>query len=71
MWNLHAGSYHLCVCVCDYEGDTGSGQSSRNASIERAVRRDRQSDTSDSETTDIRRINHQPGTRDNRYDPNR
>ncbi|KAM9487831.1 guanine nucleotide-binding protein-like 1 [Clarias gariepinus] len=52
-------------------GDTGSGQSSRNASIERTVRRDRQSDTSDSETTDIRRINHQPGTRDGRYDPNR
>ncbi|XP_053480563.1 guanine nucleotide-binding protein-like 1 [Ictalurus furcatus] len=52
-------------------GDTGSGQSSRNASIERAVRRDRQSDTSDSETTDIKRIGHQPGTRDSSYDPNR
>ncbi|TTD18131.1 Guanine nucleotide-binding protein-like 1 [Bagarius yarrelli] len=52
-------------------GDTGSGQSSRNASIDRAVRRDRQSDTSDSETTDVRRINHQPGTRNGRYDPNR
>uniref|UniRef100_A0A8B9HMY9 Guanine nucleotide-binding protein-like 1 n=1 Tax=Astyanax mexicanus TaxID=7994 RepID=A0A8B9HMY9_ASTMX len=52
-------------------GDPGSGQSSRNASVERGVRRDRQSDTSDSETTDIRRINQQPGTRDGRYDPNR
>uniref|UniRef100_W5L9P5 Guanine nucleotide-binding protein-like 1 n=1 Tax=Astyanax mexicanus TaxID=7994 RepID=W5L9P5_ASTMX len=50
--------------------DPGSGQSSRNASVERGVRRDRQSDTSDSETTDIRRINQQPGTRDGRYDPN-
>ncbi|KAK3571878.1 hypothetical protein QTP86_020566 [Hemibagrus guttatus] len=53
------------------KGDTGSGHSSRNASIERAIRRDRQSDTSDSETTDIRRITQQPGTRDGRYDPNR
>ncbi|XP_026854934.2 guanine nucleotide-binding protein-like 1 isoform X1 [Electrophorus electricus] len=52
-------------------GDTGSGQSSRNASAERGVRRDRQSDTSDSETTDIKRINQQPGSRDSRYDPNR
>ncbi|XP_062848821.1 guanine nucleotide-binding protein-like 1 isoform X2 [Trichomycterus rosablanca] len=52
-------------------GEPGSGQSSRNASIERGVRRDRQSDTSDSETTDIRRINNQPGTRDGKYDPNR
>lgn len=52
-------------------GDPGSGQSSRNASVERGVRRDRQSDTSDSETTDIRRINQQPGTRDGQYDPNR
>uniref|UniRef100_A0A3B1IEI2 Guanine nucleotide-binding protein-like 1 n=1 Tax=Astyanax mexicanus TaxID=7994 RepID=A0A3B1IEI2_ASTMX len=52
-------------------GKSGSGQSSRNASVERGVRRDRQSDTSDSETTDIRRINQQPGTRDGRYDPNR
>lgn len=52
-------------------GETGSGHSSRNASVERGPGRDRQSDTSDSETTDIRRINHQPGTRDGRYDPNR
>ncbi|XP_017561536.1 guanine nucleotide-binding protein-like 1 [Pygocentrus nattereri] len=52
-------------------GDPGSGQNSRNASVERGVRRDRQSDTSDSETTDIRKINQQPGTRDSRYDPNR
>ncbi|XP_051574968.1 guanine nucleotide-binding protein-like 1 isoform X1 [Myxocyprinus asiaticus] len=52
-------------------GETGSSHSSRNASMERGPGRDRQSDTSDSETTDIRRINHQPGTRDSRYDPNR
>uniref|UniRef100_A0A673LNS4 Guanine nucleotide-binding protein-like 1 n=1 Tax=Sinocyclocheilus rhinocerous TaxID=307959 RepID=A0A673LNS4_9TELE len=52
-------------------GETGSSRSSRNASVERGPGRDRQSDTSDSETTDIRRINHQPGTRDGRYDPNR
>uniref|UniRef100_A0A671SRG0 Guanine nucleotide-binding protein-like 1 n=1 Tax=Sinocyclocheilus anshuiensis TaxID=1608454 RepID=A0A671SRG0_9TELE len=52
-------------------GETGSSHSSRNASVERGPGRDRQSDTSDSETTDIRRINHQPGTRDGRYDPNR
>uniref|UniRef100_A0A8C1NIY2 Guanine nucleotide-binding protein-like 1 n=1 Tax=Cyprinus carpio TaxID=7962 RepID=A0A8C1NIY2_CYPCA len=45
--------------------------SSRNASVERGPGRDRQSDTSDSETTDIRRINHQPGTGDGRYDPNK
>uniref|UniRef100_A0A8C1WN57 Guanine nucleotide-binding protein-like 1 n=1 Tax=Cyprinus carpio TaxID=7962 RepID=A0A8C1WN57_CYPCA len=43
----------------------------RNASVERGPGRDRQSDTSDSETTDIRRINHQPGTGDGRYDPNK
>ncbi|KAM6968317.1 guanine nucleotide-binding protein-like 1 [Aplochiton taeniatus] len=49
-------------------GDPGSGPSSRNASVERG---DRQSDTSDSETTDIRRLNQQPGTREGRYDPNR
>uniref|UniRef100_A0A3B3ZVL8 Guanine nucleotide-binding protein-like 1 n=1 Tax=Periophthalmus magnuspinnatus TaxID=409849 RepID=A0A3B3ZVL8_9GOBI len=49
-------------------GDTGSGPSSRNASVERG---DRQSDTSDSETTDLRRINQQPGGRDSRHDPNR
>ncbi|TRY60734.1 hypothetical protein DNTS_007807, partial [Danionella cerebrum] len=48
--------------------ETGSSHSSRNASVERGPR---QSDTSDSETTDIRMINHQPGTRDGRYDPNR
>lgn len=52
-------------------GETGSSHSSRNASVERGPGRDRQSDTSDSETTDIKRINHQPGTRDGRYDPNR
>ncbi|XP_058504864.1 guanine nucleotide-binding protein-like 1 isoform X1 [Solea solea] len=50
-------------------GDTGSGPSSRNASVERGG--DRQSDTSDSETTDIRRINQQPFGRDGRHDPNR
>ncbi|XP_068426723.1 guanine nucleotide-binding protein-like 1 [Clinocottus analis] len=50
-------------------GDTGSGPSSRNASVERGG--DRQSDTSDSETTDVRRINQQPSTREGRYDPNR
>lgn len=51
-------------------GDTGSGPSSRNASVERGG--ERQSDTSDSETTDIiRRINQQPFSRDSRYDPNR
>uniref|UniRef100_A0A1A7Y148 Guanine nucleotide-binding protein-like 1 n=1 Tax=Iconisemion striatum TaxID=60296 RepID=A0A1A7Y148_9TELE len=49
-------------------GDTGSGPSSRNASLERG---ERQSDTSDSETTDVRRINQQPFSRDSRYDPNR
>lgn len=59
------------VSVCVYAGETGSSHSSRNASVERGPGRDRQSDTSDSETTDIRRINHQPGTRDGRYDPNR
>lgn len=50
-------------------GETGSGPSSRNASVERGG--DRQSDTSDSETTDIRRINQQPFSREGRYDPNR
>ncbi|GAA6229281.1 guanine nucleotide-binding protein-like 1 [Lates japonicus] len=50
-------------------GDTGSGPSSRNASVERGG--ERQSDTSDSETTDIRRLNQQPFTREGRYDPNR
>ncbi|XP_015226287.1 PREDICTED: guanine nucleotide-binding protein-like 1 [Cyprinodon variegatus] len=50
-------------------GDTGSGPSSRNASVERGG--ERQSDTSDSETTDIRRINQQPFGRDGRHDPNR
>lgn len=49
-------------------GDTGSGPSSRNASVERG---DHQSDTSDSETTDIRRLNQQPFSKDGRYDPNR
>ncbi|XP_054869649.1 guanine nucleotide-binding protein-like 1 [Amphiprion ocellaris] len=50
-------------------GETGSGPSSRNASVERGG--DRQSDTSDSETTDMRRINQQPFSREGRYDPNR
>ncbi|KAL2084021.1 hypothetical protein ACEWY4_019539 [Coilia grayii] len=50
-------------------GDTGSGPSSRNASAERGT--ERQSDTSDSETTDVRRINQQPSSRDGRYDPNK
>ncbi|XP_029308061.1 guanine nucleotide-binding protein-like 1 isoform X1 [Cottoperca gobio] len=50
-------------------GDTGSGPSSRNASLERG--KERQSDTSDSETTDVRRINQQPLVREGRYDPNR
>uniref|UniRef100_A0A8C0YR28 Guanine nucleotide-binding protein-like 1 n=1 Tax=Cyprinus carpio carpio TaxID=630221 RepID=A0A8C0YR28_CYPCA len=59
----------LNVCVC--AGENGSSHSSRNASVERGPGRDRQSDTSDSETTDIRRINHQPGTGDGRYDPNK
>ena len=53
-----------------YLGDPGSGPSSRNASAERGT--ERQSDTSDSETTDVRRLNQQPvTTRDGRYDPNR
>uniref|UniRef100_A0A8D3ADK3 Guanine nucleotide-binding protein-like 1 n=1 Tax=Scophthalmus maximus TaxID=52904 RepID=A0A8D3ADK3_SCOMX len=51
------------------QGDTGSGPSSRNASVERGG--ERQSDTSDSETTDIRRINQQPFSRESRFDPNR
>ncbi|KAA0703185.1 Guanine nucleotide-binding protein-like 1 GTP-binding protein HSR1 [Triplophysa tibetana] len=50
-------------------GETGSSHSSRNASVERG--RDRQSDASDSETTDIKMINHQPGTSDGQYDPNK
>lgn len=55
----------LLSCV----GETGSGPSSRNASVERGG--ERQSDTSDSETTDVRRINQQPFSREGRYDPNR
>ncbi|KAL6109260.1 gnl1 [Pungitius sinensis] len=50
-------------------GDTGSGPNSRNASVERGG--ERQSDTSDSETTDVRRINQQPSGRESRHDPNR
>lgn len=50
-------------------GETGSGPSSRNASVERGG--ERQSDTSDSETTNVRRINQQPFSREGRYDPNR
>ncbi|XP_061803691.1 guanine nucleotide-binding protein-like 1 [Nerophis lumbriciformis] len=49
-------------------GESGSGPSSRNASVERG---ERQSDTSDSETTDVRRLNQQPDSREGRYDPNR
>lgn len=56
----------LCLCL---QGDTGSGPSSRNASVERGG--ERQSDTSDSETTDVRKINQQPFSREGRYDPNR
>lgn len=52
-------------------GDTGSGPSSRNASVERGKDRERQSDTSDSETTDLRRLNQQPSIRESRYDSNR
>ncbi|KAJ8392925.1 hypothetical protein AAFF_G00071290 [Aldrovandia affinis] len=54
-------------------GETGSGPNSRNASAERGTERDRdrQSDTSDSETTDVRRLNQQPSHREGRYDPNR
>ncbi|KAL0984911.1 hypothetical protein UPYG_G00150360 [Umbra pygmaea] len=52
-------------------GEPGSGPSSRNASVERGMDRERQSDTSDSETTDVRRINQQPDIREGRYDPNR
>jgi len=59
---------------CDFSpslpGDAGSGPSSRNASVERGGG-ERQSDTSDSETTDVRRINQQPSSREGRYDPNR
>lgn len=51
-------------------GDTGSGPSSRNASVERGGG-EHQSDTSDSETTDVRKINQQPFGREGRYDPNR
>ncbi|CAG6015023.1 guanine nucleotide-binding protein-like 1 [Menidia menidia] len=50
-------------------GDTGSGPSSRNASVERGG--EHPSDTSDSETTDIRRMNQQPHSREGRHDPNR
>uniref|UniRef100_A0A672HHZ2 Guanine nucleotide-binding protein-like 1 n=1 Tax=Salarias fasciatus TaxID=181472 RepID=A0A672HHZ2_SALFA len=59
----------LDVIVQPQHSDTGSGPSSRNASVERGG--ERQSDTSDSETTDIRRINQQPFSREGRYDPNR
>ncbi|XP_051999415.1 guanine nucleotide-binding protein-like 1 [Xyrauchen texanus] len=52
-------------------GETCSSPNSRNASVERGTGRDRQSDTSDSETTAITRINNQPALRDGRYDPNR
>lgn len=71
---------HCTLCDCNQllspdpyhglPGDTGSGPSSRNASVERGG--ERQSDTSDSETTDIiRRINQQPFNREGQYDPNR
>ncbi|XP_051576517.1 guanine nucleotide-binding protein-like 1 isoform X1 [Myxocyprinus asiaticus] len=52
-------------------GETCSSPSSRNPSVERGTGRNRQSDTSDSETTDITRINNQPVPRDGKYDPNR
>ncbi|XP_030639955.1 guanine nucleotide-binding protein-like 1 [Chanos chanos] len=52
-------------------GETGSHPNSRNASVERAAGRDRHSDTSDSETTDLRKINQQPITRITKHDPNR
>lgn len=63
-WHAQCNSA-LLWCV----GETGSGPSSRNASVERGG--ERQSDTSDSETTDVRRINQQPFNREGRYDPNR
>ncbi|CAF97816.1 unnamed protein product, partial [Tetraodon nigroviridis] len=50
-------------------GDPGSGASSPGAGVEGGG--DRRSSTSDSETTDIRRINHQPNNRNGRHDPNR
>lgn len=50
-------------------GDPGSGRSSPSASVE--GRGERRSSTSDSETADIRKINHQPNNRDGRHDPNR
>lgn len=50
-------------------GDPGSGTSSPSASVEGGG--DRRSSTSDSETTDIRRINQQPNNRNGRHDPNR
>ncbi|XP_018587503.2 guanine nucleotide-binding protein-like 1 isoform X2 [Scleropages formosus] len=53
------------------ERDTGSGPNSRNASTERGKEREPQSDTSDSETTDVRKINQQPSHREGRHDPNR
>ncbi|KAL4616789.1 guanine nucleotide-binding protein-like 1 isoform X1 [Arapaima gigas] len=53
-------------------GDTGSGPSSRNASTERGKEREPQSDTSDSETTDVKKINRQPPPhREGRHDPKR
>ncbi|XP_023649917.1 guanine nucleotide-binding protein-like 1 isoform X1 [Paramormyrops kingsleyae] len=52
-------------------GDTGFIGNSRNASCERVKERDGQSDTTDSETTDVKRINQQPAERDGTYDLNR
>ncbi|XP_028835985.1 guanine nucleotide-binding protein-like 1 [Denticeps clupeoides] len=52
-------------------GDTGSGPCSRNASVERGMERSRQSDTSDSESADVRRISQQSVSRDGRHDPSR
>lgn len=52
-------------------GDTGFIGNSRNASCERVKERDGQSDTTDSETTDVKRINRQPAEREGTYDLNR
>ncbi|XP_056901931.1 guanine nucleotide-binding protein-like 1 [Takifugu flavidus] len=49
--------------------DPGSGANSRTGSVERGG--ERQSNPTERESTDIRRINHQPTNRDGRHDPNR
>lgn len=58
-----------CLTNPWFSGDPGSGASSPSASVEGGC--ERRSSTSDNETTDIRRINHQPNNRDGRHDPNR